>query len=99
MSEDWIQEFRDKLVWGPLPWKHVAKRWREHALILEDEKSDIEATAQRLRGLLREMEWVDFGPDAVFPEPKIWKQCLICEQWIEYGHADDCELAKELKDG
>ena len=92
MSEDWIQEFRDKLVWGPLPWKHVAKRWREHALILEDEKSDIEATATRRLGLLRRFygwEW-DFEQECYF--------CPICGSNKDNGHAEDCELAKELEE-
>ena len=48
--------------------------------------------------LLKRLEWVEYEPYSmcVYPEPKVWKECLICEQWFEHGHADDCELAKEL---
>ena len=49
--------------WGKLPWKQAAKKWRDKQNIEEiahgitaQYHQEAEATATRLRGLLREME-------------------------------------------
>jgi hypothetical protein len=53
--------------------------------ITEDQKR-----VEELESALRKMEWIDFGPNAVSPEPKIWKQCQFCYSWIDEGHKEYC---------
>jgi RecA-family ATPase len=54
---------------------------------LEEKIERLEAKNQRLRGLLREVEWDRGG------------MCPICDKWKHEGHSGDCGLAKELSDG
>lgn len=49
--------------------------------------ADLEGRVIVLRGLLRRLEW-----------PFEFNQCGICHDLIYDGHADDCELDKELGD-
>ena len=57
-----------------------------------------EALADKRLELLKRLEWVEYEPYSmvVYPEPKVWKECLICEHWFEHGHAPDCELAEAI---
>ena len=43
--------------------------------------------------LLRGVEWI---PDVNVRKKYDW--CPVCEQLRGQGHADDCDLAKELRD-
>jgi hypothetical protein len=52
---------------------------------------EAEATAARRLALLRECEW---GGHYAVTSP----HCSICKMPDWKGHADDCELAKELAD-
>ena len=58
----------------------------------------LEALADKRLELLKRLEWVEYEPYSmvVYPEPKVWKECLICEHWFEHGHAPDCELAEAI---
>ena len=60
----------------------------ENALIREHE--ELKDTATRLRGLLKRLQWEGYGHGG-------WPTCPICKEERDYGHADDCELAKELE--
>ena len=62
---------------------------------------DLQSLADKrleLLELLKRLEWVEYEPYSmvVYPEPKVWKECLICEHWFEHGHAPDCELAEAI---
>lgn len=50
------------------------------------------AEATRLRGLLKRVEWIGLPIEAE------QTGCPICQQPKVTGHADDCDLAKELRD-
>ncbi|MHC4413349.1 MAG: hypothetical protein ACYSYU_10550 [Planctomycetota bacterium] len=59
--------------------------------INDDDVEYVKATATRRLGLLRRCEWVhDTGIDFFF--------CPECKNNKISGHADGCELAKELRD-
>ena len=60
--------------------------------------ANLQALADKMLELLKRLEWVEYEPYSmvVYPEPKVWKECLICEHWFEHGHAPDCELAEAI---
>ena len=53
-------------------------------------KAELKVT--RLRGLLRKVEWVESTGE------EYYEYCPECKQTKQQGHADDCELAEELRD-
>ena len=67
----------------------LSRKWRD----LEVRAETAEAFAASRLGLLRRMpEWsYDIDQACYF--------CWICGNNKDYGHADDCELAKELDNG
>ena len=93
-------------------WKQAAKKWRavassrnwaynqaSHERDLERKKwIAAEATATRLRGLVEEFEWVECFVDNGGYDDHWDHRCPKCLKSKDEGHADDCELAKELKD-
>lgn len=56
---------------------------------LDEYVADLQATADRLRGLLKEM---------AEKQGSYYRDCLICGRPFHAPHADDCRLAKELND-
>ena len=76
-------------------WKRVAKKYRYSADLEKGIKRyyytkfmEAQALAADRLKLLRRLEW-----------PFDFNQCGICSESIYDGHADDCELAKELGNG
>jgi len=61
------------------------RRWRNVKL-----RAETQAINDRLRELLKELEW--------FINEDGDKECPLCGGWEQYGHMDDCRLAKELDD-
>ena len=99
------QLLQDKDDWACL-WKRVAKEYRAfYQLAMGTAKSnqlkwhEAERTATRLRGWLRELEWILLqGHKGEDGKVAIYLGCPVCKNMKMLGHADDCELAKELKD-
>jgi len=95
----------DKRLLSLNTWKRAAKKWwdeAEHRWNLWEAERSVHIRTQALADkrlvLLKRLEWVEYEPYSmvVYPEPKVWKECLICEHWFEHGHAPDCELAEAI---
>ena len=113
MVEHW-QELYEEAIDNTLFWFRRSRLWKQAAkenrafyqITYGTARSHqlkwhkAQARADSRLELLRRLEWCEYEPYSmcVYPEPKVWKECLICEQWFEHGHADDCELAKVLND-
>jgi hypothetical protein len=68
-------------------YSEIEGKLKQYERIINDRNREV----SKLRGLLRRVEWA------------VDSTCPICKRWkpgtadFHQGHADDCELAEELK--
>jgi hypothetical protein len=68
----------------------------ERITALTAELADRDRTIERLRAMIRRLEWAQYWP--LIGETQEHYSCAICDAQEQYGHGSDCELAAVLKE-